>query len=370
MRDKRSPEELSVEELERLLAQKRLEARQAAQNRAQRSGRGVVEIDGEGDYAPESPANTGKTVPALEALLQQTQGDMPAPLMAAGMSSTAVAREAAFEEAPPPPPRPRAPRPGATAAQVQASAPAKPRKKRSRWYDALLTLIEIAAVLGLVLIGYQLFTQTRTLEQETANAQELFEEQRRAGIPTLQPTPSLSLENAVLPGGHIVTESGQLLFNYDEVPAHLLPLVESQWIRPVVARPQPTNETAVSLIIPRLEINQTIVQGVDLEALRQGVGQLVNGADPGDDVGNVVLAAHNDVYGELFRHLDQLQAGDNFQIQTQTTTYTYEITDIFTVAPNDVSVLATRGGATATLISCYPYRVNTERIIVYANRIA
>jgi sortase A len=315
--------------------------------------------------APEQPAPpAAKTVPALEALLQQTQGDLPAPLMASGMTGAAVAREAAFEEAPPPPPRVRAPR------QPVNQAPAAPKKKRSRWYDGLLVLIELAAVFGLVLIGWQLFTQTRTLEQETANAQALFDEQRRAGIPTLQPTPSLSLENAVLPGGHTVTETGQVLFNYDEVPSHLLPLVESQWIRPVVARPQPTSETAVSLVIPKLEINQTIVQGVDLEALRQGVGQLVNGADPGDDVGNVVLAAHNDVYGELFRYLDQLAAGDTFQIQTNTATYTYAVTELRLVDPNDVSVLATRGGATATLISCYPYRVNDQRIIVFADRIA
>jgi hypothetical protein len=42
-------------------------------------------------------------------------------------------------------------------------APAAPKKKRSRWYDGLLVLIELAAVFGLVLIGWQLFTQTRTL---------------------------------------------------------------------------------------------------------------------------------------------------------------------------------------------------------------
>jgi sortase A len=138
----------------------------------------------------------------------------------------------------------------------------------------------------------------------------------------------------------------------------------------VVSRPQTTSETALSLLVPRLNLDQSIVQGVDWEALKLGVGQLPNGTNPGDETGNVVLAAHNDVYGQLFRHLDQMQPGDQFQIQTQSGAFTYVVTNVFTTTPDDVSVLANRGGATATLISCYPYQVNTERIIVYADRTA
>jgi len=70
-----------------------------------------------------------------------------------------------------------------------------------------------------------------------------------------------------------------------------------------------------------LHLDEAITQGTDWEALRLGVGQVLNGATPADDTGNVVLAAHNDVYGELFRYLDQLEEGDEFQIQTATRTY-------------------------------------------------
>jgi sortase A len=233
----------------------------------------------------------------------------------------------------------------------------------------VLIAIEAAAVIGLVVIGANLFGAVRSLERETASAQALADEQRRLGVPTIAPTPSLRMESYVLPGGHTISDSGSVEFNYNEVPSHLLPLVESQWIRPVAARPQATDETALALVVPALNLNQTIVQGVDWEALKQGVGQLVNGVDPGDDVGNLVLAAHNDVYGETFRYLDQLSAGDNFQIQTRSTVYTYVVTDVLFVDPDDVDVLANRSGATATLISCYPYRVNTQRIVVFADRI-
>ena len=184
-------------------------------------------------------------------------------------------------------------------------------------------------------------------------------------LPTIAPTPSLRLEDYVLPGGHIGAQ-----FNYDEVPQHLQAIVESQWVQPVINRALPTNETALSLIVPALNLDNSIVQGVDWEALKQGIGQLPNGVNPGDQTGNLVLAAHNDIYGQIFRDLDQLQAGDQFQIETSSTVFTYTITDIQYVEPNEVSVLENRGGPTATLISCYPYQVNNQRIVVMADRVA
>jgi sortase A len=222
----------------------------------------------------------------------------------------------------------------------------------------------------MVFIGYSLFQAINDLERETASAQALADEQRRMTIPTLEPTPTLRLENFVLPGGHTPpTAPGGGQFNYAEIPSHLLPLVQSEWIEPVINRPAPTSETALSLIIPKLSINHTIVQGVDWEALKMGIGQLPNSTNPGDEVGNVVLAAHNDIYGELFRYLDQLAPGDEFQIQTQTQLFTYVVTELREVEPNDVYVMDQRGGATATLISCYPYQVNNKRIVVFAERV-
>ncbi len=174
----------------------------------------------------------------------------------------------------------------------------------------------------------------------------------------------------MLPGGHTFDANGGApQFNYNEIPASLYARVQSEWIQPVLNRPAPTSETALVLIVPKLNLNGTIVQGVDWEALKQGVGQVPNGVNPGDDYGNVAFAAHNDIYGKLFQHLDQLQPGDTFQIQTQSTVYTYTVTEQRIVAPNDVTVLANRQGATATLISCYPYQVDDHRIVIFADRV-
>ena len=66
----------------------------------------------------------------------------------------------------------------------------------------------------------------------------------------------------------------------------------------------------------------------------------------------------------------QLEVGDSFQIQTKTTVYTYTVSETRIVAPNDVGVLQPRQGATATLISCYPYQVDNKRIVVFADRVS
>lgn len=111
------------------------------------------------------------------------------------------------------------------------------------------------------------------------------------------------------------------------------------------------------------------MQGVDWDALRQGVGMLPNGAVPTNETDNIVLAAHNDIYGELFRDLDQLEVGDELQVQTQSGFFIYRVRDTLIVDPSDVYVMESKNTPMVTLISCYPYNVNNQRIIVQADRI-
>lgn len=364
MRDKRPVDELSIEELERILAIKKRDARQQQMNRMKRSGRVVAPPDGKTPAAP--AGKNGAPAPADNA---------PFALPVPPGSEPAASGEPA---APAPPARPLPPpvkRQGAVYFDDEPGDIAgltRPRRDASwqRFVSAALLVVEIAAVAGIIYIAVVMMQSISTLQKETDAAQQLADAQRRATIPTIAPTPTLRLDDVVLPGGHTFNENNVPIINVAEIPAHLLPRVQSQLTQPVVNRPEPTSETARELIIPALNIQQTIIQGSDWEALRLGVGQVLNGALPGDSVGNVVLAAHNDIYGSLFEHLDQLVAGDTFQIRTDTRTYTYEITHWEIVEPTAVEVMDTvPGQATATLISCYPYRVNSHRIVVFAQRI-
>ena len=103
------------------------------------------------------------------------------------------------------------------------------------------------------------------------------------------------------------------------------------------------------------------------EQLKKGVGQYLGSTDPGQN-GNLILSAHNDIFGQIFRDLDQLQAGDEITIYTNVRAYTYVIDqqpDI--VEPTFVQVLDQTPDPTVTLISCYPYLVDNKRIVVKAS---
>src|SRR5690606_13792916 len=97
--------------------------------------------------------------------------------------------------------------------------------------------------------------------------------------------------------------------------------------------------------------------------LKRGVGQHLGSANPGEN-GNLVLSGHNDIYGEVFRHLDRLQPGDEIVVFSAQNSYTYTITGRLLVAPTFVEVMFPTSNASITLISCYPYMINTQRIII------
>jgi len=360
-RDKRPVEDLTVEELERILIIRKREAREKQLRRMQKNGRVLP------DNAPKVAITEEK--PISELINQQLEAlasgnSTPPPPVPAPMSSPFVKTttprfdedEKALHED--------------IAHLRQRQQDGRDRIWR-RFVNMSLLLVEIAAVFGLVFMGLALFQSIQKLETETAAVQVEANSTRSAMIPTLEPTPvlRLSLNDVVLPGGHIITESGTVRFNRDEIPSHLLPLVKDELETPVIVRPPKTPETALRVSIPRLNLDESIVQGADDEALKQGVGQVINGARPGDDTGNVTLAAHNDVYGELFKNLDQLQVGDQFTVQTERSIYVYEVREIRQVEPTEVWVMQNTGLPTATLISCYPYRVNTHRLVVFADRI-
>ena len=135
---------------------------------------------------------------------------------------------------------------------------------------------------------------------------------------------------------------------------------------PAVSLPTPGPEQAGSIFIPALwNAPAPVVQGDGWEQLKKGVGQHPGTANPGES-GNMVVSAHNDIFGELFRDLDQLKAGDEIRLTTATREFVYRVTGTSIVEPTNVSAMAPTTRPTLTLISCYPYLVDDQRIVVVA----
>jgi sortase A len=167
----------------------------------------------------------------------------------------------------------------------------------------------------------------------------------------------------VLPSGHTPPDAqGNTRPNVDEIPAHLQPMVQSL---ANIAIPTAAPDQAIRIQIPAIDIDAPVVQGDGWEQLKKGVGQNVGSSNPGQN-GNVILSAHNDVYGELFRFLDKLQPGDQVILYSQQRQFVYVVDRTALVEPTAVEVMASTGSPTVTLISCYPYLVDKQRIVVFA----
>lgn len=221
-----------------------------------------------------------------------------------------------------------------------------------RIFDNILLLIEILAVAGLVLLMLNGMEILRDLNVQVAEA--LVQ-------PTLTPTPLIVA--VVLPSGHTPpTSPGGASPNEAEIPEHLRPLVQTLASIPI---PTPGPQQAVRIQIPALRVDAPVVQGDGWEQLKKGVAQHIGSANPGEP-SNIVLTAHNDVFGEIFRDLDKLKAGDQVILYTAQRSYTYIITGSEIVEPTQVEVMEPGSQSVATLISCYPYLVDNKRIVVKA----
>lgn len=234
---------------------------------------------------------------------------------------------------------------------------AKPKRSWvRRLFDWFLLLVEVGAVVGLVWVLYNGSNLLTELNQEVTNV-------IAESLPTFTPTPLVTV--VVLPSGHTPPDprTGASQPNESEIPVSLRPRVQAM-LPPPIPTQGPTQ--ARQLIISAINVNAPIVQGDSWEPLKKGVGQHIGSADPGQ-VGNIVLSAHNDIYGEIFRYLDQLAPGDEIQVHTLTQVHTYVVTGTRIVAPTEVSVMAPTDHPSLTLISCYPYLVDNQRIVVKAD---
>jgi sortase A len=139
--------------------------------------------------------------------------------------------------------------------------------------------------------------------------------------------------------------------------------------------PAPANGDAVARIqISKIGLDAYVVEGVDVDDLRQGPGHYPGTPFPGQE-GNVGIAGHRTTYGHPFGDLDQLGDGDEITLVTVQGIFHYRVDQApFAVEPSDRDVLQSqpdpaRPGhdiATLTLTTCTPKYSAAQRLIVTA----
>ena len=132
------------------------------------------------------------------------------------------------------------------------------------------------------------------------------------------------------------------------------------------------DEMMGSVEIPKINIKIPIYHTTEEEVLNKGAGHLEGSSLPvGGANTHVVISAHRGLpSASLFTDLDQLKEGDHFLIHVLNETLCYEVDKISVVKPEDTSALAVEDGQDlVTLLTCTPYGVNTERLLVRGHRV-
>ncbi len=123
--------------------------------------------------------------------------------------------------------------------------------------------------------------------------------------------------------------------------------------------------------IPKIGITLPILLGANSLNMTKGATHLTETSYPiGGENTNSVIAAHRGwSWSKMFRNIDKLETGDKIYIQNFKEKLTYTVCGIKIVNPNNISELEIQEGKDLiTLITCHPYRVNTQRYIIKANR--
>jgi len=105
------------------------------------------------------------------------------------------------------------------------------------------------------------------------------------------------------------------------------------------------------LVIPRIGLDEIVLEGVDGDELNAAPGHLPGSALPGA-AGNAVISAHRDRH---FVRLGEVAVGDTLETETRVGSQRWVVTARH-VVPRDDHALFETSSATLTLTTCWPIR--------------
>lgn len=124
--------------------------------------------------------------------------------------------------------------------------------------------------------------------------------------------------------------------------------------------------------IPSINVTLPIYHGTDTEVLQIAVGHLEWSSLPvGGENTHCVLSGHRGLpSAKLFTSIDRLVEGDQFYLSILGDILAYEVDEIRIVLPEEMdSLQIIEGQDLCTLVTCTPYGVNTQRLLVRGHRV-
>lgn len=120
------------------------------------------------------------------------------------------------------------------------------------------------------------------------------------------------------------------------------------------------------MILPKIDATLPIIEGVDEDELKKGVGHYGGTAFPSQD-DQIVLSGHRDT---VFRRMGELEIGDEIIVKMPYGDFTYIIEETEIVDADDLTVIRSDyNEEILTVTTCYPFRYvgnAPDRYIIYA----
>lgn len=126
------------------------------------------------------------------------------------------------------------------------------------------------------------------------------------------------------------------------------------------------------LRIPKINQELPVYHGTSDTVLNVAAGHFQGTSFPigGKNTHSVVSAHRGLPTATLFTYLDRLEIGDTFSFTILDREVTYEVDQIRIVEPNDVELIQIEEGKSyCTLLTCTPYGINTQRLLVRGHQI-
>lgn len=124
--------------------------------------------------------------------------------------------------------------------------------------------------------------------------------------------------------------------------------------------------------IPCIDVTEPIYHYSSDSILDEGIGHIHGSSLPiGGASTHAVLTGHRGLPTEkYFKDLGEMKNGDKFYLHILDQVLAYEVCDIQTVLPEEVSSLEIEPGKDlVTLVTCTPYGINTHRLLVTGKRV-
>lgn len=141
------------------------------------------------------------------------------------------------------------------------------------------------------------------------------------------------------------------------------------------------------IMIPAIELDAPVIWAKQITITYQNdnfvqwvapnsfaAGELASSAPLGR-IGNTVLIGHHNIYGEVFMHLVELEAGDTIFVYSGEQQFKYTIAlkmilkerfEPVEVRLKNAEWIASSLDERLTLVTCWPYKSNTHRLIIVA----